>query len=176
MPYLTETIAEHEQRCLDRMDAIIEHDDFAPMSGEELGMIDKETGRVYFGISSFLTKYLICLWNIGSASPLSASMVAFYTVMLQFVNNICLIGSLTVNRSAPYGSEVQSRVVECAESHCIHRIYIEPFIALQQDCGQCCNLVQGLCQPHHPSIRRERHDGRSGTQSLSFTATWAMRR
>lgn len=44
MPYLTETIAEHEQRCLDRMDAIIEHDDFAPMSGEELGMMDKETG------------------------------------------------------------------------------------------------------------------------------------
>ncbi|KAG0033000.1 exocyst complex component exo84 [Podila clonocystis] len=68
MPYLTETIAEHERRCLERMDAIIEHDDFAPMSGEEL----------------------------GSASPLSASMVAFYTVMLQFVNNICLIGSLTL--------------------------------------------------------------------------------
>lgn len=37
LPYLTETIAEHERRCLERMDAIIEHDDFAPMSGEELG-------------------------------------------------------------------------------------------------------------------------------------------
>ncbi|KAF9192772.1 exocyst complex component exo84 [Haplosporangium sp. Z 767] len=68
LPYLTETIAEHERRCLERMDAIIEHDDFAAMSGEEL----------------------------GSATPLSASMIAFYTVMLQFVNNICLIGSLTL--------------------------------------------------------------------------------
>ncbi|KAG0209944.1 exocyst complex component exo84 [Mortierella sp. GBA30] len=68
LPYLTETIADHESRCLDRMDAIIEHDDFAAMSGEEL----------------------------GSATPLSASMIAFYTVMLQFVNNICLIGSLTL--------------------------------------------------------------------------------
>ncbi|KAF9314250.1 exocyst complex component exo84, partial [Linnemannia elongata] len=68
LPYLTETIAEHERRCLERMDAIIEHDDFAPMSGEEL----------------------------GSVTPLSASMIAFYTVMLQFVNNICLIGSLTL--------------------------------------------------------------------------------
>ena len=37
LPYLIETIAEHERRCLERMDAIIEHDDFAPMSGEELG-------------------------------------------------------------------------------------------------------------------------------------------
>jgi hypothetical protein len=37
LPYLTETIAEHERRCLERMDAIIEHDDFSPMSGEELG-------------------------------------------------------------------------------------------------------------------------------------------
>ena len=37
LPYLTETIAEHERRCLERMDAIIEHDDFAAMSGEELG-------------------------------------------------------------------------------------------------------------------------------------------
>lgn len=112
MPYLTETIAEHERRCLERMDAIIEHDDFAPMSGEELGKIDKETVRVYFGIPSFLTKCLICPFvNIGSASPLSASMVAFYTVMLQFVNNICLIGSLTVNSFAPYGSVTQSSVV-----------------------------------------------------------------
>ncbi|KAG0306060.1 exocyst complex component exo84 [Linnemannia gamsii] len=68
LPYLTETIAEHERRCLERMDAIIEHDDFSPMSGEEL----------------------------GSVTPLSASMIAFYTVMLQFVNNICLIGSLTL--------------------------------------------------------------------------------
>ncbi|KAF9408638.1 exocyst complex component exo84 [Podila epigama] len=68
IPYLTENIAEHERRCLERMDAIIEHDDFAPMSGEEL-----------------------------------ASMVAFYTVMLQFVNNICLIGSLTL-----YGRIVDS--------------------------------------------------------------------
>jgi len=34
--------------------------------------------------------------SLGSATPLSASMVAFYTVMLQFVNNICLIGSLTL--------------------------------------------------------------------------------
>ncbi|KAF9924134.1 exocyst complex component exo84 [Mortierella alpina] len=68
LPYLTETIAEHERRCLERMDAIIEHDDFAAMSGEEL----------------------------GSGTPLSASMIAFYTVMLQFVNNICLIGSLTL--------------------------------------------------------------------------------
>ncbi|KAF9080339.1 exocyst complex component exo84, partial [Mortierella sp. AD031] len=38
LPYLTETIAEHERRCLERMDAIIEYDDFAPMSGEELGI------------------------------------------------------------------------------------------------------------------------------------------
>ncbi|KAF9903135.1 exocyst complex component exo84, partial [Lobosporangium transversale] len=68
MPYLIETIAEHERRCLERMDAIIEHDDFAALSGEEL----------------------------GSTSPLSASMLAFYTIMLQFVNNICLIGSLTL--------------------------------------------------------------------------------
>ncbi|KAI1320128.1 hypothetical protein EDD11_002100 [Mortierella claussenii] len=68
MPYLIETIAEHERRCLERMDAIIEHDDFMAMSGEEL----------------------------GSTTPLSASMIAFYTVMLQFVNNICLIGSLTL--------------------------------------------------------------------------------
>jgi len=37
LPYLTESIAEHERRCLERMDAIIEHDDFAPMSGEDLG-------------------------------------------------------------------------------------------------------------------------------------------
>ncbi|KAG0197034.1 exocyst complex component exo84 [Mortierella sp. NVP41] len=62
LPYLTETIAEHERRCLERMDAIIEYDDFAPIS----------------------------------STPLSTSMIAFYTVMLQFVNNICLIGSLTL--------------------------------------------------------------------------------
>ncbi|KAF9109719.1 exocyst complex component exo84 [Mortierella sp. AM989] len=68
MPFLIETIAEHERRCLERMDAIIEHDDFASMSGDEL----------------------------GSTTPLSASMIAFYTVMLQFVNNICLIGNLTL--------------------------------------------------------------------------------
>ncbi|KAF9185216.1 exocyst complex component exo84, partial [Haplosporangium sp. Z 27] len=68
MPFLIETIAEHERRCLERMDAIIEHDDFASLSGEEL----------------------------GSSTPLSGSMIAFYTVMLQFVNNICLIGSLTL--------------------------------------------------------------------------------
>ncbi|KAF9365084.1 exocyst complex component exo84 [Mortierella sp. NVP85] len=68
MPYLIETIAEHERRCLERMETIIEHDDFAAMSGEEL----------------------------GSTTPLSASMIAFYTVMMQFVNNICLIGSLTL--------------------------------------------------------------------------------
>ncbi|KAF9995134.1 exocyst complex component exo84 [Entomortierella chlamydospora] len=68
MPFLIETIAEHERRCLERMDAIIEHDDFAAMSGGEL----------------------------GSQAPVSASMIAFYTVMLQFVNNICLIGNLTL--------------------------------------------------------------------------------
>ncbi|KAG0000602.1 exocyst complex component exo84 [Modicella reniformis] len=68
MPFLIETIAEHERRCLERMDSIIEHDDFVAMSGEEL----------------------------GSTSPLSGSMIAFYTVMLQFVNNICLIGTLTL--------------------------------------------------------------------------------
>ena len=37
MPYLIETIAEHERRCLERMETIIERDDFAAMSGEELG-------------------------------------------------------------------------------------------------------------------------------------------
>lgn len=45
LPYLTETIAEHERRCLERMDAIIEHDDFAPMSGEELGKTVKRYTR-----------------------------------------------------------------------------------------------------------------------------------
>jgi hypothetical protein len=34
--------------------------------------------------------------HVGSSAPLSASMIAFYNVMLQFVNNICLIGSLTL--------------------------------------------------------------------------------
>lgn len=66
MPYLIATIAEHESRCLERMGTMIAEDDFSAKSGEEL----------------------------GSTMPLSASMISFYTLMLQFVNNVCLIGSL----------------------------------------------------------------------------------
>lgn len=138
MPYLTETIAEHERRCLERMDAIIEHDDFAPMSGEELGKFSKEVlVYVYIKVVCALTIRLISLnMNTGSASPLSASMVAFYTVMLQFVNNICLIGSLTVKAFASYGSEAQLDANVRSQSHCILYDYpLKTFTALQQDCG-----------------------------------------
>ena len=116
LPYLTETIAEHERRCLERMDAIIEHDDFAPMSGEELGNTFKRYARAngkIWVVELFLTRKFFCAHHcLGSVTPLSASMIAFYTVMLQFVNNICLIGSLTVchfkQQSATRSSETMT--------------------------------------------------------------------
>lgn len=129
MPYLTETIAEHERRCLERMDAIIEHDDFAPMSGEELGTFNKEALEcvyVHVRVCALTIRLTSLNMNIGSASPLSASMVAFYTVMLQFVNNICLIGSLTVKDLASSRLEAQLDVDVRSETHCIsHGIFLK---------------------------------------------------
>lgn len=96
MPYLIATIAEHERRCLDRMESIIVADDFSAMSGEELGMYSPLT-CIQFSHRFRLLMAMDALLHIGSTTPLSSSMVSFYTVMLQFVNNICLIGSLTVS-------------------------------------------------------------------------------
>ncbi|KAF9581366.1 exocyst complex component exo84 [Lunasporangiospora selenospora] len=95
MPYLAEIISEHERRCLERMDAIIEHDDFAPMSGEDL----------------------------GSSTPLSASMVAFYTVMMQFVNNACLIGNIML----------YSRIVENVSN--LFKAYVNRTIQVYEEVG-----------------------------------------
>ncbi|KAG0223554.1 exocyst complex component exo84 [Actinomortierella wolfii] len=68
VPYLEDTIAEHGSRALEKMEAIVMGDDFTAVPAQE----------------------------IGATTPVSASMISFYNIVLQFVNSICLIGSLSL--------------------------------------------------------------------------------
>jgi len=65
---IRETIAAYETRCLDRLAKVVENDNFAVVSSQSLGTEVKVT----------------------------ASVVSFYNILIQFVNDVCLLAKIAL--------------------------------------------------------------------------------
>ncbi|RUP43283.1 hypothetical protein BC936DRAFT_137393 [Jimgerdemannia flammicorona] len=85
-----ETIAAYEERCLEKLAKVVANDNFAVVSSQSLG--------------GYRCR--------GTEVKVTASVVSFYNILIQFVNDVCLLAKLSVG-------------LQCGLSIFVIRLYIK---------------------------------------------------